>query len=299
MTKPELEFTLISGLSGAGKSLAMRCFEDFGYFCIDNLPPALIGDMIKLGLMPDSKISKIAVVTDARGGEYFDQVTDAISRLRALHVPYKILFLEASDNTLMNRFKETRRRHPLATGGDIAEAIRTERELLGSLRGSADMVLDTSVLSPADLRETLLESFLNKKTGLLMVTVNSFGFKYGVPPDADIVMDVRFLPNPHYIPELKNHTGMEDPVHAYVMKHEATKKFLIKFQDLLSDLLPAFVKEGKTHLTVAIGCTGGNHRSVAISREITEHIKSRGYQVTLRHRDMGKDIEWEPPKNKE
>lgn len=287
-----LEFTLITGLSGAGKSQAIHCFEDLGYFCIDNLPPALLDDMAKLGLMPGSKVKKIAIVADVRGGEFFVELAQAVDQLKAAQVPIQILFLEASDETLIKRFKETRRRHPLAAGGDIVSDIQRERELLGHLRGRADLVVDTTGLSTGELRETILKSFLREKEGSnMLVTVQSFGFKYGIPRDPDIVMDVRFLPNPHYIPELKHHTGIEAPVRDYVLENERTIEFIAKFKELIDVLLPGYVKEGKTHLTIAIGCTGGNHRSVAIAVEIARHVGEAGYQSTLRHRDMGKDMQ--------
>jgi UPF0042 nucleotide-binding protein len=259
----DLEFTIITGLSGAGKSEAVRCFEDMGFFCIDNLPATLIPKMAELCALPGSKIKKVALVSDVRGGEFFDPLFEALRELKSRDIKYQILFLEAADTELVKRFKETRRRHPLAVAGQIIEGIEKERQVLQGLRGSADMIIDTTNIETYELRDKIRSSFLGKqKQKAILITVFSFGYKYGVPIDADLVMDVRFLPNPHYIEALKRHTGEDKPVRDFVMKRPETKKFIRQFRELLIFLLPHYISEGKTHLTIGIGCTGGTHRSV-------------------------------------
>ena len=287
-----MEFTIITGLSGAGKTEAVRCFEDMGYFCIDNLPPTLILKMAELCSLPGSKIKKVALVSDVRGGEFFDALSEALRELKKKNINRQILFLEASDETLVKRFKETRRRHPLARGGQIIEGIRKERELLGQLRGQADMIIDTSGSAAYELRDKIRTSFLGpqKRKGIL-ITVVSFGYKYGVPMDADLVLDVRFLPNPNYIPDLQPLSGEDKKVKDFVLNREETKEFLQKYLDLLAFLLPHYVSEGKSHLTVALGCTGGTHRSVALAEETRKFLRKKGYNVIVRHRDIGRDLE--------
>jgi len=286
-----LEFTIITGLSGAGKSEAIRCFEDMGYFCIDNLPPNLIIKMAELCSLPGSKINKVALVIDVRGGEFFDALFESLRELENREIKYQILFLEASDEEIIKRFKETRRRHPLSLGGEIEDGIHKERSILESLRGQADMVIDTTNLKAHELRDKISSSFLGKeKRKGLLITVISFGYKYGVPLDADLVLDVRFLPNPHYIDELRSHTGEEKIVKDFVLKRKETKVFIRKFFNLLAFLIPHYVGEGKTHLVMALGCTGGTHRSVAIAEETEEFLKKKGFNVTLRHRDVGRDF---------
>ena len=287
-----MEFTIITGLSGAGKTEAVRCFEDMGYFCIDNLPPTLILKMAELCSLPGSKIKKVALVSDVRGGEFFDALSEALRELKKKNINRQILFLEASDETLVKRFKETRRRHPLARGGQIIEGIRKERELLGQLRGQADMIIDTSGSAAYELRDKIRTSFLGpqKRKGIL-ITVVSFGYKYGVPMDADLVLDVRFLPNPNYIPDLQPLSGEDKKVKDFVLMREETKEFLQKYLDLLAFLLPHYVSEGKSHLTVALGCTGGTHRSVVLAEETRKFLRKKGYNVIVRHRDIGRDLE--------
>lgn len=287
-----MEITIITGLSGAGKSEAVRCFEDMGYFCIDNLPPALISKIAELGSLPGSRIENVALVIDVRGRAFFDTLASVLDELKSKSISYQILFLEASNGELVKRFKETRRRHPLAESGEIIEGIEKERHLLEGLRGSADMIVDTTDLETFELRDKIRSSFLGKqkKKGIL-ITVISFGYKYGVPLDADLVMDVRFLPNPHYVNEFRDKTGEDEEVKNYVLKRKETKAFLNKFKDLLIFLLPYYLTEGKTHLIIALGCTGGAHRSVVLANEIEKFLKEKGYNITVRHRDMGRVIE--------
>jgi len=287
------EIVVISGMSGAGRSEAIHTFEDLGYFCIDNLPPTFIPRLVELAELPDSRIRRIALVSDVRGEEFFDELQGALSDLEQAGVPHRVLFLEADDEVLQRRFKQTRRRHPLCSeDGTIAEGIAAERERLAGVRGRADMIIDTSPLKPRDLRLAIKERFLSDTTPEgLAVTVSSFGFKYGPPADADIIMDVRFLPNPFYNPDLRDHTGLEDPVRDFVMGRDETTEFLGKWYDLLATLVPGYLAEGKTHLSVALGCTGGMHRSVALAEESAVYLRELGYRVAVSHRDIGRDRE--------
>jgi UPF0042 nucleotide-binding protein len=268
----------------------MHCFEDLGYFCIDNLPPQLLRDMAKLGSLPGSRVRKIAVVSDIRGGQFFSELSEALKKLRKRSIPYQILYLEAADEVLVQRFKETRRKHPLSQEGSITEGIQNERQIMEQVRGIADMVIDTTNLAPVQLRERILSSFLGEQKPGILITMISFGFKYGMPLDADIVMDVRFIPNPHYVKELRPLTGLEQSVKQFVLNRNETKEFIEKFEDLISLVVPYYVSEGKSHLTIAIGCTGGSHRSVAISEEIGAFLAKNSYNVTVRHKDIGKDV---------
>ena len=286
-----MEFTIITGLSGAGKSEAIRCLEDMGYFCIDNLPPNLIMKMAELCSLPGSKIDKVALVIDVRGGDFFDALFESLREMKNREIKYQILFLEASHEEIIKRFKETRRRHPLSLGGEIEEGIQRERSILEGLRGRADMIIDTTNLKTHELRDKIRSSFIGKeKRRSLLITVISFGYKYGVPLDADLVLDVRFLPNPHYIEELRPHSGEEKIVKDFVLKRKETKVFVRKFFDFLAFLIPHYVAEGKTHLVIALGCTGGTHRSVAIADATMEFLNKNGFNVTLRHRDIGRDF---------
>lgn len=287
-----VEITIITGLSGAGKSQAIKCFEDMGYFCVDNLPPDLIFKFADLISITDSNIKKVALVIDVRGGEFFSSLFDAIDYMKEKEIDYQILFLEASDETLIKRFKETRRRHPLAEEGRVSEGIERERRLLESLRGNADLIIDTSNLEVHELKDKIKDAFLGeKRKRLILVTVVSFGYKYGLPMDADLAIDVRFLPNPHYIKELKLLTGNDEKVRNFVLKRSETRLFLRKIQNLLNFLLPLYIKEGKTHLNIAIGCTGGTHRSVVLTEETAKFLNKKGYSVNVYHRDIGKDFQ--------
>lgn len=284
------DLVIITGMSGAGRSEAMHTFEDLGYFCIDNLPPALIQQLVELTALPGSRIERVAVVCDARGREFFSELASALDRLEASGHHFRLVYLTADDRTLIRRFKETRRRHPLSDECSLAEGIRAERELLLPFAERADVTIDTSDMRPADLKALIRERF--SQTGgerELTVAVSSFGFKYGLPADADIVMDVRFLPNPHYVPRLRSRSGLERPVRAYVLEQPETEEFLRRWFALLDHLLPGYVREGKTHLHVALGCTGGMHRSVVLAEQTAAHLKERGFPVNVSHRDIGKD----------
>lgn len=287
----ESELVVITGMSGAGRSEAIHTFEDLGYFCIDNLPPSFIGQLVELSQLPGSRIRRIAVVCDVRGKEFFDEMSGELKRLEDKGVPFQLLFLEAEDEVLVNRFKETRRRHPMIEdGGSILDGIRAEREALSEVRRRADIVIDTSDLRPQELRATIKDRYLRENLpASLAVTVISFGFKYGIPVDADIVMDVRFLPNPHYVPELRDLTGLERAVREYVLERDEPKAFLNAWYDLLSAVLPGYLIEGKAHLAVALGCTGGMHRSVVLAEETANFMRGMGFQVAVSHRDIGKD----------
>ncbi len=286
-----LELVVITGMSGAGRSEAIHTFEDRGYFCIDNLPPGFIRQVVDLMALPGSRVRRIAVVCDVRSREFFDELAGELMHLETSGTAYDLLFLEADDDTLVRRFKETRRRHPLCgESGSVAEGIAAEREALADIRARADVIIDSSELRPADLRAAIKNRFFSaSRKPSLTVTVMSFGFKYGVPIDADIVMDVRFLPNPYYLPELRDLTGLDAPVRAFVLERDETHEFTERWFALLEVLLPGYLMEGKAHLVVALGCTGGMHRSVALAGETLAFLASLGYTAAVNHRDMGKD----------
>jgi RNase adapter protein RapZ len=284
------DFVVITGDSGAGKSQAMATFEDAGYFCVDNLPPEMIGSLADLFEHEGSKVERAAVASDTRGGDYFDGLVKVLDDLGARGVPHRLLYLEASEDVLINRFKETRRRHPLASGGSVAVAIREEREALGPLRERADVSIDTSDLSAARLRKVVADKMLERdRQGKLAVTFMTFGFKHGTPRDADLTFDVRFLPNPHYEAELRDLTGLDDPVREYVEHSDGIGEFYDHLTPLLDYLLPAYEQEGKSHLTIGIGCTGGRHRSVVIAEHLARSYAPRGdLLVDVVHRDVEK-----------
>lgn len=286
-----VEIVLITGMSGAGRSEAIHTFEDLGYFCIDNLPPGFIPQLTALAQLPESRISRLAVVSDVRAAEFFDQLAGEIDRLGDLGIQHRVIFLEADDDTLLNRFKATRRRHPLCDDNmSISEGIAIERRALEPIRARADMVVDTSDLRPAELRRRLREEFASESmTETLTVNVSSFGFKYGPPADADIIMDVRFIPNPYYEDRLRALTGLDDDVRDYVMAQQATGEFLAGWLPLLDSLIPHFIAEGKNHLSIALGCTGGRHRSVALAETTGAHLRMGGYRVGVSHRDIDRD----------
>jgi len=286
------ELVIITGLSGAGRSEAIHTFEDLGYFCIDNLPPALLSRLVELTALPGSRIGRVAVVCDMRSLEFFSTLLDVLDSFEAIGQPYRILYLEAADKVLVNRFKTTRRRHPLCEGGSVIEGIRAERTGLAAVRERSDLILDTSEMMPAQLREAIRRQFLsNNLKDALSVTVSSFGFKYGLPIDADIVMDVRFLPNPFYVPKLRHKTGLDGAVRRFVLEREETTAFVDRWLPLLSDLLPNYLLEGKHHLSIALGCTGGMHRSVVLTEQTASFLRSLGYDVAVRHRDIRKDLD--------
>ncbi|NPV91651.1 MAG: RNase adapter RapZ [Firmicutes bacterium] len=283
----ELQIVIITGLSGAGKTTAVRSLEDLGYYCIDNLPPTLIPKFIELCSQSEGKINKIALVIDIRGGKFFESFAESLTALDQIGFQYEIFFLEASDDILVRRFKESRRRHPLAPLGSVLEGILAERKLLQDLRGRANLIVDTSSLSVQDLKEKIIELFgSNSTTAKMTITLVSFGYKYGIPLDSDLVMDVRFLPNPFYLEEMREQTGLDDPVKQFVLQHQTTRTFLQRFTNLLKFLIPHYIREGKTHLGIAIGCTGGQHRSVVLANSIGEALNKKGFEVIVKHRDL-------------
>lgn len=286
----ERDVVVITGMSGAGRSEAIHTFEDLGYFCIDNLPPAFLPQLVKMALLPGSRIRRVAVVCDVRSRAFFAELSAAIAALESSGTRVRVLFLEAADRALVKRFKETRRRHPLAGGGSVAEGIAAERAVLRDIRERADKIIDTTDLMPQELRALIRQSFVPEGEGeSLTVTVSSFGFKYGVPIDADLVMDVRFLPNPFYVPRLRHRSGLERPVRAFVLDRQETKDFAERWFSLLDLLLPRYQAEGKTNLHIALGCTGGMHRSVVLAELTAEHLRPLGYAVNVTHRDIDKD----------
>lgn len=288
----DIQMVIITGLSGAGKTQAVWCLEDLGFFCVDNLPPALIPKFSELCAQSEGKINKIALVIDIRGGKFFDALFESLESLKTQGFTYDILFLEASDEVLVRRFKATRRRHPLSPLGRTLEGITAERRRLEELRGMANKIIDTSDLTVQELKDRIIDLF-SKEDNRFIITLMSFGYKYGIPLDADLVNDVRFLPNPYYIPELKPLTGHDPQIREYVMKHPATRAFLRRYAGLLKFLLPHYVAEGKTHLVVAIGCTGGQHRSVVLVDELARGLQKKGYQVIVKHRDISRSISGE------
>jgi UPF0042 nucleotide-binding protein len=289
--RPEVTMVVITGHSGAGKSEAIAAFEDGGYFCVDNLPPRMIGSLGELFRHRGSGVERAAVVSDVRGGDYFDDLIQVLDDLDADGLRPRVLFLEAGEETLVDRYKETRRRHPLAPDGRIVDGIRAERELLGPLRARADIVMDTSDLSSGALRARIAEEMLGRDGGAkLALTLLTFGFKNGPPRDADLTLDVRFLPNPHYVDELRPLTGLDQKVREYVESGTQAGEFYGRLLPLIEFLVPAYVAEGKSHLTIAIGCTGGRHRSITVADRIRRALDGRE-DVTLRvkHRDVDLD----------
>lgn len=283
-------FTVITGLSGAGRSSAAKCFEDLGYFVIDNLPPALIEKMAELLLLPGTKVKEVALVVDARGGEFFPELEKALAQLEERGIEFRILFLEASDRALVRRFNESRRPHPLVETERVIEGILQERAIMGRLRDRADVIVDTTDLNVHELREKIRSLF--SELGMqdeLAVNVISFGYKHGLPLDADMVFDCRFLPNPHWVDDLRPLPGTSRKVRGYVLGKEATGQFLAKVRELLSLLIPGFIKEGRHYVTIAIGCTGGRHRSVVIADEIARYLKEKGFSSTVVHRDLERE----------
>ena len=285
-----MEFVILTGLSGAGKTRAMHAMEDIGFFCVDNLPPALIPVFYDMCIQSEGVRNRAAVVTDTRGGELFKSFFTAMESLKRDKKPYKILFLDASDNVLVRRFKETRRKHPLSDdlNGSLEQAVKLEREMLKPMRESSDYVIDTSLVSPAQLRSRIAQLFLNSAEDSLAVHCISFGFKYGVPMESDLVFDVRCLPNPFYDEKLRPLTGLDAPVRDYVMEKEETKGFVARFTDMVDYLLPLYAKEGKSQLVIAVGCTGGHHRSVALAQYMHDHLVQKGVRASVTHRDMQK-----------
>lgn len=277
---------IVTGLSGAGKTQAVRSLEDLGFFCVDNLPPTLIPKFVELCTESKKDIDHIALVVDIRGGEFFNTLFEVLSELDSLGIRYEILFLEASRETLIRRFKETRRSHPLGEDGDVLHWIDEEKNRLQEIRGRAHKVIDTSSLSNSQLREEINTLFGDFSPLKIRVMVMSFGYKYGMPMDSDLVFDVRFLPNPYYDQVLSIMNGNDPEVQAYVLKSLEAQEFIKKLQDMIDFLLPLYIKEGKTTLTIAIGCTGGVHRSVTLVNQLSDYLNGRGYKVRTKHRDI-------------
>lgn len=286
-----MRFVIVTGLSGAGKNNAIRSLEDLGYFCVDNLPPTLISKFAEACHKTDGRIDKIALVIDIRGGEFFDELFQNLTYLKTQGFKYEILYLEANDEVLVKRYKESRRKHPLALDGRTMAGITQERNKLKLIKDRADHIIDTSYLSLRELREEINTIFgeKNQIENDFMITVLSFGFKYGIPLDSDLVFDVRFLPNPFYISELKHFSGKDEPVREYVLGHKETISFVEKLEDMLNFLIPNYIKEGKKQLVIAIGCTGGRHRSVAIANEIYKRLKEKDHKLSIEHRDINED----------
>ena len=285
-----MNFLIVTGMSGAGKSTAVEVLEDIGYYCIDNIPPMLIPKFLELCLHSSHRLDKLAMVVDVRGRELFAGLTESLASLNRQRIGYRILFLDAADEVLQLRFKETRRKHPMLGGqvGELSQAIEKERGLLGQLRQAADYYIDTSKLSVAQLREQISDIFLRDKADGMLITCMSFGFKYGLPSDADTVFDVRCLPNPFYLPELREKTGLDGEVYNYVMDSPVSQEFAQKISAMMDFLIPHYQAEGKSQLVIAVGCTGGKHRSVTFARYLYDHLKSRGNNVVIAHRDLQK-----------
>lgn len=283
-----MRFVVVTGMSGSGKRTAMKMLEDVGFYCVDNLPVPLIEKFVELIAMPNSEVNKVALGIDVRADQSFDETMKVLDNLKLSGYAFETLFLEASDAVLMKRYKESRRLHPLSPEGRVEEGIKKEREILKDMKKKADCVIDTSNLLTRELKEEIDHIFVkNEEYNSLMVTILSFGFKNGIPADADLVFDVRFLPNPFYIDELKHKTGNDKEVQEYVMSFEEASLFINKLLDMLDFLIPNYVKEGKYQLVIGIGCTGGKHRSVTLANELYLRMKDRGnYGVKLYHRDV-------------
>lgn len=285
-----MRFVIVTGMSGAGKLTAQKILEDEGYYVVDNLPVRLIAQFVTLMNLPGSDIDKVVLGLDIRAGQSFTYVEEVLEELRNQGYDYEILFMDANDETLIKRYKETRRAHPLAPDGRVEDGIDREREILQFIKRKADYVIDTSNLLVRDLRQMLSRIFLdNQHYNSLQIMVTSFGFKYGIPTDADLVFDVRFLPNPFYVDELKHQTGLDAPVRDYVNSFPQTGEFMDKLEDLVTFLIPNYIKEGKNQLVIAIGCTGGHHRSVTLASGLYDRLKDKGdYGIKLYHRDVDK-----------
>ncbi len=288
MSSP-LQLTIVTGLSGAGRSTAAKCLEDLGWFVVDNLPPALLATMTDLAGRSEGGVGRVAVVVDVRGGDFFADLRAVLESLDRRSVLPRLLFLEASDEALVRRFESSRRPHPLAIGGRLVDGIATERQLLADLRGDADLVVDTSTLNVHELRQVIEQTFGSQDAAPLVATVVSFGFKYGLPVDADHLVDCRFLPNPHWVEELRPQTGREAAVRDYVLAQPGAVAFADDYAGLLVSLAAGYAREGKHYLTLAVGCTGGKHRSVVMSQEIADRLEAAGVPARVVHRDLGRE----------
>lgn len=285
-----MNLLIVTGMSGAGKSQAANALEDMGFYCVDNIPPSIIPAFIELSARGNEELGRLAIVTDVRGGDMFSSLSEILSKIKADEVNYKILFLDADDDVLIRRYKENRRKHPLCDKMDlsVSEAVSKERELLSKIRFDADYVIDTSYISGAQLKNQLSELFFGNDYGGFTVLCKSFGFKYGTDTEADTVFDVRCLPNPFYVEELKKLTGLDTAVSDYVMKFDESKEFAKRIIDFVDYAVPLYIKEGKSRLVIAVGCTGGKHRSVTFAELIYKHLKENGYNVNVAHRDIYK-----------
>jgi UPF0042 nucleotide-binding protein len=287
----DVRLVIITGMSGAGKTQVVRALEDLGYFCVDNLPPMFIPKIAELCMQSSGKVNKVALVVDIRGREFFDTLLQVLEDMEKMGKNYEMLFLEASDETLIRRYKETRRRHPMSPHGRISEGISRERERVEHIRGRATHIIDTSDTTTAKLREKVNALFAGEREMERMnITVVSFGFKYGIPLDADMVFDVRFLPNPFYVESLRRKSGTVPEVGEYIWKWPITQQFMEKVTGLVDFLVPNYIKEGKSQLIIAIGCTGGLHRSVFVAGKIYEGLKKKGYKVNVEHRDVKNNV---------
>ncbi len=285
-----MRFVIVTGMSGAGKSLVTNYLEDIGFFCVDNLPPALIPKFAEISAQSEGKMEKIALVIDIRGGELLHDLFPALAEVKESGFSYEILFLEADDDVLVKRYKESRRQHPLAPEGRLIKGIREERKALQTIKSNANYIIDTSTLVTRQLKQEINGIFLEGKTFKgIVINVVSFGFKYGIPTDCDLVFDVRFIPNPYYIAPMKKQTGKDQMVKEFVLNASETKEFISRLDDMLDFLIPNYIKEGKSQLDIGIGCTGGRHRSVAIADEIYRRLEEKLHRVVIEHRDIEKD----------
>lgn len=282
-----MQLIIVTGFSGAGKSQAINCLEDLGYYCIDNMPPTLIKNFIELAGRGKTAIEKAALVVDVRGGEFFGDAKQSLEEIKKQDTDCKIIFLEADPKVLIRRYNETRRTHPLSDGGSTEDGINKEIDLLSGIRKSADFVIDTSNMKSARLKQeikAIIDS--GKNSDAFMINIKSFGYKYGIPLDADLVFDMRFIPNPFYVATLKPLSGNNKKVQEFVMKHEESKRFVESVSKLIEDMIPCYIREGKYHLNIAFGCTGGHHRSVTMANVFAEKFKTEGRSITLEHRDL-------------
>lgn len=284
-----MDFVIVTGLSGSGKSSAVNALEDIGFYCIDNIPPVLIKDFANLCIRTES-LDKVAVVTDSRGGDFFNGFSSVIAELKKSSLNFKILFLEASERKLVTRYKETRRKHPLAekSGGSLEEAVKLEERMLLPIKSIADYIVDTTMLTPQKLKNRISEMFAPNGTDRLSIHIMSFGFKFSNAADADLVFDVRCLPNPFYIDELREQTGLDKCVRDYVMNFDESQQLYSKIEDLVDFLIPLYKKEGKSQVVIAFGCTGGKHRSVTFAKLLSGHLMNSDVHVTVSHRDIGR-----------
>lgn len=285
-----MDFVIITGLSGAGKSRVIDVLEDIGYYCVDNIPPMMLSKFHELCSQVQNGINKVAVVIDIRGGELFNSFFDELEMLRIQHKEFRMVFIDCGDEVLVNRYKETRRKHPLAEkyGQNIHDAINAERSMLLPAREQADYLIDTTLISPAQLKERIVQMFLGDEKTSMLINVVSFGFKYGAHSETDLMFDVRCFPNPFYVPELRHLTGLDASVRDYVLKCEQTKGFLSRLFDMVEYLIPLYIMEGKSQLTIGIGCTGGKHRSIAIAEALGGFLRNKGDSVVITHRDKDK-----------